>query len=130
MKHNWRIQADEREGQNGDTITWFAEDRDESGWAVSHMSLAYTLTNSGPSKAPAQSSVLVFFPPSDSPKHYGLLGGKENVTLATQSGARVPCSLGDEERVQRPPPPVSDPDKKVFSESKQIELWPFSHQIK
>ena len=47
MKHNWRIQADEREGQNGDTITWFAEDRDESGWAVSHMSLAYTLTNSG-----------------------------------------------------------------------------------
>ena len=80
------------------------------------MSLAYTLTNSGPSKVPPRSSVLVFFPPSDSPKHYGLLGGKENVTLATQSGARVPCSLGDEERVQRPPPPLSDPNKKVSSE--------------
>ena len=63
--------------------------------------------------------VYVYFPPSDSPQHYGLLGSSEEVSLV-QGGEEAACEEdGDKERVQRPPPPVSSGDDKEKVEHQQ-----------
>ena len=64
--------------------------------------------------------VYVYFPPSDSPQHYGLLGSSEEVSLV-QGGEEAACEEdGDKERVQRPPPPVSSGDNKEKVEHQQL----------
>ena len=60
LQHKWAIRAEEREGQNGDTITWHGKEQEEEQEAAStSITLGYSLTNTGPSKAPALSKVWI-----------------------------------------------------------------------
>ena len=58
LQHKWAIRAEEREGQNGDTITWYGKEEEEESASTS-ITLGYSLTNTGPSKAPALSKVWI-----------------------------------------------------------------------
>ena len=58
LHHKWAIRAEEREGQNGDTITWHGKEQEEESASTS-ITLGYSLTNTGPSKAPALSKVWI-----------------------------------------------------------------------
>ena len=59
LQHKWAIRAEEREGQNGDTITWHGKEQEEQEAASTSITLGYSLTNTGPSKAPALSKVWI-----------------------------------------------------------------------
>ena len=59
LQHKWAIRAEEREGQNGDTITWHGKEQEEEESARTSITLGYSLTNTGPSKAPALSKVWI-----------------------------------------------------------------------